>query len=638
EFQAKVLDFGLICSPWLHIKGVRYHLESCKSQFPAEAEFIEEISTNLYMDDVCIQADSVADAEHKINLLFEIFQQAHFPLRKWGTANEEVAHSILRLSPLDKTSVTVGDEEAKFLGVQWHQPTDSLGVFTRKAVSELSSGTPSKRKLLKGLAQIYDPLGILTPVTVRAKTLFQSLWKLKIDWDDPLPTEIIESYRNFVTMLRQSTDIRIERALSARFSTARFELHSFCDASLEAYGAAIYLRTVDKGFAQARLVVAKARVAPTKQKWSIHRYELMGALMAARITSNIREYLKLKVAKEYFWIDNMACVSWIHSPPEKWRPFVANRVREITKLTDPSAWRYIRSEENPADILSRGTDIANPQSRYRWLSGPMWLSDPTWKPPPNQIDIEETAEERKATPSQCLHTVRYDENDVIDDLLNPARFSSWFKLIRAQAFCNRLKAFAQSIKSRQRRSHSSSETRSLQLDTAECTQAEKDLVRRIQKRYFREEISQRCEDLPKSSGLAQFHPFIDSDGLMRCRSQSAGDWGGVAATLQKLRERFFILKARKVAYDALRHCPGCKRFNANPATEPTPALPTFRVEITPPFLFTGVDFAGPIYYKKENGRKAKSYILLFTCAVSRAIHLELTMDLSTYEVLRALSP
>ncbi|XP_003738976.1 uncharacterized protein LOC100903680, partial [Galendromus occidentalis] len=113
-------------------------------------------------------------------------------------------------------------------------------------------------------------------------------------------------------------------------------------------------------------------------------------------------------------------------------------------------------------------------------------------------------------------------------------------------------------------------------------------------------------------------------------------WGGVASTLQKLRQRSFILKARKIVYDALRHCPGCKRFNAKPAAEPTPALPAFRVEITPPFLFTGVDFAGPLYYKRENGRKAKSYILLFTCAVSRAIHLELTMDLSTYAVLQAL--
>ncbi|XP_018495523.1 uncharacterized protein LOC108864416 [Galendromus occidentalis] len=468
EFQARILDFGLICSPWLHIEGAQYHLKDCKKQFPSDAEFIEEISANLK----------------------PIF-------RKWGTADEDVDRSIVELSPLEHTLVTVGEEDAKFLGVQWHQPTDSLGVFTRKALSELSSGTPSKRKLLKGLAQIYDPLGVLTPVTVRAKTLLQSLWKLKMNRDDPLPTDVTESYQNFIAMLRQSADIRVERALSPRLSTATFELHASCDASLEA------------------------------------------------------------------------------------------------KLTDYRTWRYIKSEENPADILSRGTDISNTQSRYRWLSGPIWLSNPGWKVATEQIDVEETAEERKTALTQCLYTVRDNGNNVVDDILDPTRFPSWFKLIRAQAFRNRLKTFAQSIKLRRRRSHLRSETRSLRPDTSECQQAEKDRVRRIQGRYFPEGISNRCENLPKSSVLAQFHRSLDPEGLVRCKSRLERSTPG--------------------------HCPGCKRFNAKPAAEPTPALPAFRVEITPPSLFTGVDLAGPLHYKSENGRKAKSYILLFTCAVSRAI-------------------
>ncbi|XP_003737427.1 uncharacterized protein LOC100898400 [Galendromus occidentalis] len=65
-------------------------------------------------------------------------------------------------------------------------------------------------------------------------------------------------------------------------------------------------------------------------------------------------------------------------------------------------------------------------------------------------------------------------------------------------------------------------------------------------------------------------------------------------------------------------------------------LPAFRLETAPPFYHTGCDFAGPIKYKNDSGEKAKSYILLFVCAVTRAVHLELTTDMSTSEVLGAL--
>ncbi|XP_003740218.1 uncharacterized protein LOC100897675 [Galendromus occidentalis] len=410
----------------------------------------------------------------------------------------------------------------------------------------------------------------MTPVTVRAKRLFQSLWKRKIDWDDILPEDIRLSYEDFVSTLKRCAEFRINRPLSSLFSTTSFELHTFCDASLEAYGAVIYLRTIGNNSTESRLIISKARVVPTKARWSIHRYELMGALMAARMTANIRNFLKLKIDQEYYWIDNMACVSWIRSTPEKWQPFVANRVREIGKLTSPNSWRYVKSEKNPADILSR-----------------------------------ETNEERKSQTAICLHTVHNKEDDPIDKLLNPTRFSSWSKFVRAQAFCNQLKTLARKIKSKQLHHRNSTRITTLNrvdglhIKPSEYEEAERDLMKRIQKRHFPTEVSTSGKEIPKTSTIAQFQPFMDVDGILRT-------------------------------------CPGCKRYNAKPAAEPTPPLPAFRVATTPPFLFTGVDFAGPFAYKKENGKRAKAYILLFTCAVSRAIALFLTKDLSTYEVLNAL--
>ena len=65
------------------------------------------------------------------------------------------------------------------------------------------------------------------------------------------------------------------------------------------------------------------------------------------------------------------------------------------------------------------------------------------------------------------------------------------------------------------------------------------------------------------------------------------------------------------------------------STPPTAALPDFRVNEAPPFSRVGVDFAGPLYVKEKSGKMGKAYIALFSCCVTRALHLELVEDLST---------
>ena len=82
--------------------------------------------------------------------------------------------------------ITSGVTDAKFLEVLRNQQTDRLSTSTSKALKELKSGTPTKRKLLRGVASIFDCCGILAPICMNAKILFQKLWKDKIGWDDPL--------------------------------------------------------------------------------------------------------------------------------------------------------------------------------------------------------------------------------------------------------------------------------------------------------------------------------------------------------------------------------------------------------------------------------------------------------------------
>ena len=166
--------------------------------------------------------------------------------------------------------------------------------------------------------------------------------------------------------------------------------------------------------------------------------------------------------------------------------------------------------------------------------------------------------------------------------------------------------------------------------------------------------------------VRQLRLFLDSDGLLRCggRIHNAilDDSAkfpfllpprhplskliihdvhvkqlhcGVNATVTALRQTFWITSIRQHVRKQLKHCVTCQKLEGAAYRAPDPApLPKVRVQETPPFAVTGVDFEGPLYVKSDNG-ETKAYICLFTCAVTRAIHLEVVTDLTESSLLQA---
>ena len=102
-----------------------------------------------------------------------------------------------------------------------------------------------------------------------------------------------------------------------------------------------------------------------------------------------------------------------------------------------------------------------------------------------------------------------------------------------------------------------------------------------------------------------------------------------------LRQTFWITSIRQYVRKLLRRCVTCRKVQGTAFRTPDPApLPKLRVQEAIPFSVTGVDFTGPLYVRSENGI-TKSYICLFTCAVTRAVHLEVVSDLSKKMFLQA---
>ena len=112
---------------------------------------------------------------------------------------------------------------------------------------------------------------------------------------------------------------------------------------------------------------------------------------------------------------------------------------------------------------------------------------------------------------------------------------------------------------------------------------------------------------------------------------------GVSQTLTLLRESYWVLKGRQLTCKVIRSCVVCRRIEGPPYTSgPSPDLPAKRVSEDPPFSYTGVDFAGPLYVNSSLGHSEKAYVCLFTCASTRAVHLEMTHDISVEGFLLAL--
>ena len=105
--------------------------------------------------------------------------------------------------------------------------------------------------------------------------------------------------------------------------------------------------------------------------------------------------------------------------------------------------------------------------------------------------------------------------------------------------------------------------------------------------------------------------------------------------LARLRERYWIIGANSAVRQVISACVTCRRNKASPQGQKMADLPSDRLTAAPPFTYVGMDYFGP-YSIKEGRKECKRYGALFTCLVSRAVHIEIAHSLETDCFLNAL--
>ncbi|XP_068074145.1 uncharacterized protein [Danio rerio] len=647
DYRMTVHLFGATSSPGCANFGLKYLAQQYEVKHPTASEFVKR---NFYVDDGLASVRSIDEAKELITDAQALCKQGGLRLHKFNSNKEDV---LCCIDPSERDIVSKplnlnpeATPTGRVLGVQWSTRDDNF-QFNINYKDQPST----RRGILSVISSLFDPIGFVAPFILQGKCILQELCRKNIGWDDQLPEDMYSRWEDWKGGLQRLKEVVIPRCYHPDTfnEIIETELHHFSDASNIGYGACSYLRFKnDKGKVHCSLVMAKARVAPTKVT-SIPRLELAAAVLSAKISVMLKTELEMKIDREFFWTDSQVVLAYINNEARRFHVFVANRVQLIRDITDPSLWYYINTLENPADHASRGfhaSDIAT----STWLRGPKFLWEQEVNPTPH-TSANLLVGDPEVKPVQTFVTTVSDSSDILSRF---RRFSCWSMLLKVVARIKRL-----GLKQKCSTDH---------ITVEERQRAAEVVIKLMQQEAFSKEMRmiENGIALPNSSALYQLDPVLDK-GLLRVggrlkKSSLSQDlkhpvilprdsyitklilshyhakicYQGRTQTQMQLRMNgFWVIGGSKSVAKLIHKCVQCRRLRRPTEEQRMAELPKERVEVSAPFTFCGMDCFGPFVVKRAR-KEYKRYGLIFTCLSSRAVHIEMIEDLSTDAFINAL--
>ena len=229
----------------------------------------------------------------------------------------------------------------------------------------------TRRGVLSVVSFLFDPLGFAAPVVLKAKLILQNLCRLGLGWDEPIPDRPADAWKKWITELPQILCLQMNRFFLDTSSLKSVQVHFFADASKGAYaGVVAYIRVHNIcGKVSCNFLIGKARLAPIKSM-SIPRLELEAATLAVKLNKMMLSELNEPNWDTFFWKDWMTVLFKIHNSAKKLPTFVAKRLAKIDDLSEPTQWRYVNSDLNPADDATRGPAASKLKQSSCWINGP----------------------------------------------------------------------------------------------------------------------------------------------------------------------------------------------------------------------------------------------------------------------------
>lgn len=694
----KVMAFGPTCSPFVSQFVKNWNADRFATKYPVASKTIKELMymDDLISSESSV-SNAVQTALQCIEICKSIdWNLISFQSNSIEFLNS-IPGTHVKKDLIPIMSNENEDYTTKVLGCNWNTTNDCFvyqldrNIFI-KLVTEFEHH-PTKRDQASTVARIFDIMGLIAHYTIRGKIMLQRSWKLNLDWDDKIPQDLQKEWRKWLADIENIAKLKIPRMfcnLDSLQQAERIELHVFCDAGAEAFGGVAYFAIHHNGNINTSIVMAKAKVTPLRYKTEtevkeIPRLELFSAIVGSRLANTIIDsYNELDITK-YFWTDSEIVLRWIHNPNHRLIKYAIGPIEEILRTTERTDWKYVPTTQNPADICTKFKQFDFADQNSLWFTGPEYLrhSPESWPQLPAKLQVDETA----IITTICLGKLNYSTHELpphdctfTDDkfinTLSASILASWTKLKRAVARALKLfmDAFIPLVRSKQL--HNPNVVKEVKINFENFTtltsddleRAEHFLYRKMQKESYAADYKALLNNqYVKDKELQQLNAFMDKQGIIRINARVENDplyypqrfvpvlprknvllhvllehfhykyrHIAIESQIAEIRAKTWIPQIRGALKSAKKRCNYCNLANAKPCNPIMAPLPDFRTNASlDPFEVTGLDCLGPLEVK-VNGRYKKVYILIFTCTLTRFVHLHVLLSLESLRVMEAI--
>ena len=324
-------------------------------------------------------------------------------------------------------------------------------------------------------------------------------------------------------------------------------------------------------------------------------------------------------------------------------------MNETRRKVPPQFWSYVRTDQNPADLLTRADN--NGLNEQLWWEGPEFLKTANVyssnSSEPGEDELREFEKEIKVQKQPVL-LVSAEKAPSIDNVLDIEKYGDLLRLLRVTSY---VKRFIENLKKKIKKT---------ELCLSKYPTAEE--MKRAQDMWVRANQVSLKEQPGFDQTMIQLNCKVGDDGIIRChgrmKNASIPDsakspillskqhrWSTlvvlychtkvlhrVKQTLSEIRAKYWITSGRSFVKRIIGPCVVCKKLNSRPYAYPGHSdLPSLRFDDRHPFASTGCDYLGPVHVQSIYGDKKKLYkawIVIYTCTATRAVILDLVHSTS----------
>ena len=653
------LIFGARCSPSLLMLALYYMLIYSVDENDELKQFKRHLYELLYMDNGAVS--SVTSLVPLFEQLQPIFEKFGFKLQEFVTNDKTLIEKYPEIfsEPMGKT---------KLLGITWDTLQDTLSPPKFK----LDASANTKRLVLSSIASNYDIFNIGGPILNRARIFMHELQcKQKLKWDDKLDPQTMKCWVNICHQVNTSPEISIPRFVGNR--SEKYELIGYVDASKMFYGAVLYIKEVTSS--KLTFLCAKNRLITNNLKAkSIASLELLAVEFGTQLLHEYRSQLSgpktcnpIDITKMKLFSDSSISLNWLaqysitYKKMNKISVFNINRLKNVEKICSefPIEFSHVAGKENPADCITRPISY-NVLSKSKYWVGPELPSELdkvlTVTIPNPRLEVDENIFVQSAVV----------DNPCTLPLVESNRFNSYQKHVRVVfnvlSFINKLKAKVK-LRNIYFRDFKPIEPKDL------LVQAHREIIIHDQHvnfpdlhKYFNSNKNS-VREIPEL--ISKLNIFVDNFGMMRvkCKISHIGKsmmefpillakssalassiildvhqkmhHAGKYSVCNQFRKEFFISSCFNTVRRILKSCVVCRKMNNQTVKCNQNSYRDFRSDpVKIPFRTIFIDYIGPFHIKVRD-QHTKVYILILTCLFSRGIALQVCLDLSLKNFLRA---